>query len=981
MGNLINTIPVYKPQVTNNATPPAVQKPVHAIQKEFSQYQNFSYIPAEPLSPATTTPKGVKPHSPNGYLVKENIFQSAASTIKSYADYAKYFYKAAFKGEGTDYSVGKINDLAIRTGSLGIAAVLATSKLFPFAKGMEFVGLATWFASMAIWPRVIGAPIKMATGVDINQKYVDSYGRRKNFFEDPQYLAWDLYRHIDKKGNYNKEAPDYEKLDLIGDKLGIPRDIKNRREAIQDKMRQIAIQGNTLWMLTAGIMTPVLSSIAADSLQKPLQNTLENIRTKRSEQKASNLTQNINNLLMNNTNDISHVMKKLQITPDKAVVEEFETILGGESNRLSTESFKKLQDFISKRYFATGIQTAVSEEMKYAMDASEPIIHITENFKSDLQKLTANAIKEAVEMVPADKKNLIPKRFLDYKGLQPHEISAALQESGIKFGEEEIGLVKQDSVKNLLARKVIWTVNEEQNVDKSLIKVLRNIINKKADAYFEQVRYNKVDTDKMRKIFNFAETNLALKERIAEIEKATIMNISESSTAINWERVPQKYLQALGFNKAEMLEIAATDSHNAAKLVTRKFEEIAADSNKYGKVLNQMSKYAAKASSKEEKAVIEMIGTYENPGLLYKVKQLMTRVSSHNFSHTMTDNIEKQYAMNIRSVYQKLVNTIDSFTRPIKALDTFKNIDEIVNKILGANVEEFKNNLNNRPVYYSFVTPKPLGMSDNDFYAKEFERAQNGLKRYIKDIVLQKNDINNWTTKFESVIPGYKKGINHSKTMLWNIANEVNGPVSEETLKAILENCKNEGEKGLIRQFIEKANRNTERLKFHFMGTFNKIWPHANEGEILKGLVDSIFNKNDFSKVSEVEARLRDRVHDIGRIDVDRYMQVIYDYRDKFSKIKDYNREEAIKYVLSKLNYSVANKPLAERSGKNVTDFVIGAAENACSRNKWSKLAMGLLIGTSALTLLTIGFMGRKNYFNKDQYEPLNPTSPEGVTK
>ncbi len=83
---------------------------------------------------------------------------------------------------------------------MGIATVLATSKMFPFAKGMEFVGLATWFASMAIWPKVLGMPIKAIYGVDINQKYKDSDGRVKDVFEDNQYRPMDIYRYVDKKG-------------------------------------------------------------------------------------------------------------------------------------------------------------------------------------------------------------------------------------------------------------------------------------------------------------------------------------------------------------------------------------------------------------------------------------------------------------------------------------------------------------------------------------------------------------------------------------------------------------------------------------------------------------------------------------------------------------------------------------------------------------------------------------------------------------
>lgn len=167
------------------------------------------------MSPGTTAPKGARPLAASGTLVKENIFQSAGSTVSSYVNYFKYFYNAAFKGEGNDYKVGKINDLAIRAGSLGIAGVLATSKMFPFAKGMEFVGLGTWFAAMALWPRVLGVPIQMKTGVNINQRYIDSAQKRKMVYEDNQYRPMDLFRHVDLNGRPLKPEEYYKNMTMI----------------------------------------------------------------------------------------------------------------------------------------------------------------------------------------------------------------------------------------------------------------------------------------------------------------------------------------------------------------------------------------------------------------------------------------------------------------------------------------------------------------------------------------------------------------------------------------------------------------------------------------------------------------------------------------------------------------------------------------------------------------------------------------------
>ena len=108
-----------------------------------------------------------------------------------------------------------------------------------------------------------------------------------------------------------------------------------------------------------------------------------------------------------------------------------------------------------------------------------------------------------------------------------------------------------------------------------------------------------------------------------------------------------------------------------------------------------------------------------------------------------------------------------------------------------------------------------------------------------------------------------------------------------------------------------------------------------------------------------------------------------YDYIDYPNRHLDKDRflsflDEVASLGLKSILYAGEGEPLIH---KNITDFVISASENACARNKWSKLAIGLLVGTGALTLGTIALMGRKNYFNKDQYEPLNPKTPEGVTK
>ena len=424
MGNLIQSIPVYKPQqqqipagnpaVVQNTTLPSSNSPFQSIKNQFPQTQTYTYIPAKPLSDPHTTPKGVRPQPSKARLVHENFFQSIGSTVKSYGDYAKYFYNAAFKGEGKDYNVGKINDLSIRAGSLGIAAVLATSKMFPFAKGMEFVGLGTWFASMAIWPHILGAPIKALYGVNINKEYIDSEGRRKYVYEDNQYRPMDIYRYADVNGKpltpeeyYQKYDKEYIYLDKMGDKLGVPRDIKNRNEAIINRAAQVAVQGKTLWMLTAGVMTPVVSSIVADALQTPLKNKIEKTRYEKAEAKLQVLDSKLDNLLDSSQREIDEVMKALDIKINPKEQAAFDALFT-EDNVLSPAQFEKLQNYIDDKFFGSGFKTALETAMKNGADMTDSKIFVDKELKDTLVKISSDSVRELVAKIPAELKSKFP---------------------------------------------------------------------------------------------------------------------------------------------------------------------------------------------------------------------------------------------------------------------------------------------------------------------------------------------------------------------------------------------------------------------------------------------------------------------------------------------------------------------------------------------------------------------------------------------
>ena len=119
----------------------------------------------------------VKPLNYKGKLLPSRLF----ATPKEYAHDLKQdilsIGKAA-KGKANDYELGRINDVAMKLGSLGLASYLFIKNPLKLDKAMQFIGFGTFFGGMALWPKLaIQAPLRARTGVDIHQKYIDRYSR------------------------------------------------------------------------------------------------------------------------------------------------------------------------------------------------------------------------------------------------------------------------------------------------------------------------------------------------------------------------------------------------------------------------------------------------------------------------------------------------------------------------------------------------------------------------------------------------------------------------------------------------------------------------------------------------------------------------------------------------------------------------------------------------------------------------------------
>ena len=226
----------------------------------FKNEQVRPYLEAEG---AIKTNSRVKPLPPKGHLVSDNIVSGVKYFFKDIA-YDMKAIKDGVKGTANDHQLGRLNDVGLKLGGIGIATYLASKTPDPRVRLMEYIGLGTFLTAMSIYPKMaINTPAKFVHGFDVDKEYIDDQGRKKSVLQDANYVPYEMYITGDKK--YNKKD-----LDKIGDDMGIPRDIHNRHDLIKEQMRKIGTQNNTLWMLTAGFATPLMTALICNGIEKGL---------------------------------------------------------------------------------------------------------------------------------------------------------------------------------------------------------------------------------------------------------------------------------------------------------------------------------------------------------------------------------------------------------------------------------------------------------------------------------------------------------------------------------------------------------------------------------------------------------------------------------------------------------------------------------------------------------------------------------------
>ena len=611
------------------------------------------------------TTNNIKPSRPEGHLVDDSLGSKTKYFFKDIA-YDMKAMKDGWQGNANDHQSGHLNDVGLKLGGIGIATMLAARTTNPMARLMEYVGLGTFLASMEIFPKLfIYQPSKMVHGFDIGKQYIDEQGRKKSVFQDGNYIPFDMYQG---------DRPD-EDLDIIGDKMGIPRGIEDRHDLIKEQMRKIAVQNNTLWMLTAGLATPVMTALICCGLEKPLSVLVEKARNAKYNSritKALALTGNNMSLDAANIqpNNLSKKVEKI-----------LNTYKGKEIPQNEIDNLVKLMTSDLDSISSEAVTKDLTQILKNGK-AGEKSFAIADTFADDI-------IGHIESKLPARNKAVFERVFVP----TAPEVQGILDKAGAKESITEETLLKvKGEFKNLFNSKI-----QKESAD--VQKILKAQSNDVLESISKKIQENPskfVNEGNIDNVVNFAKIIGDFKEKQQLLDKCKSFKVEyapETGIAKSYNKFERTLLDVLGIKYKDLSLIRESDKY-AAELFDKKLTELAKDEAKYEKAVNKLTKVM-------EEMEINLNGNSKKDS---SMKDLITAIEN-NYNNTA------------------------------KRLDKLGGFKNTIDALVKEDVSTLSNSLSSRDDLFKFLdgtlVDKYKDLTNDKFWSEEF--GHNGRIQYTKD--------------------------------------------------------------------------------------------------------------------------------------------------------------------------------------------------------------------------------------------------------
>ena len=613
----------------------------------------------------------IRPLKPKGHLVNSTLFDVSVDMLKGVA-YDIKSLNNGLKGDSNDHQLGKINDLGMKLGGLAIAGLLFTQKKTPKTKWMEFIGFGSFFASMAVWPKIaFQLPARAVHGFNVQQKYEDSMGRKKSFFSDPQYLPWDLYS--------DKE------INKIGDRLGVDRDVPNRREFVQEKMKKIAIQNNTMWMLTAGFATPIMSALICNGVEKHLGEYLDKKQNKKAENLLTNLDKEAEKL------DFSEYDKALSSLLQSKKNAPLTPEMCEEIAKAMVPTMPKMEKYLAKdltKMFVSNETCHVIDDKSIEVLLSEMNKTLGYNYKLNADQLNT----------------FMPKKEEVIKLLQDNELfNTKLDEDAMDTAAFKINKLMKNKRTGTNYEKMsgVFSADSEEAFEKGLKLNPTNLLN---DSVIERLNG-----------FSKPIRELEKRARILDTYSHTkFAGAPETVHANQWNELTPKLLKILDLTPEE-IKRGKIDRLEVLDIIRNKFENITSDDKKFEQVMNdiagliksfgdkilpdEVNRYCEKTDKVYNKAAAELLslgfGETSNQLSGWKIRQneiqdVVNKLNNENRQDWDNDYIRNklsEWGMDSND-FNKAKDSLNKAINTIKDKKSSKEIENVFNDLKAFNMNE-----------------------------------------------------------------------------------------------------------------------------------------------------------------------------------------------------------------------------------------------------------------------------------------------------
>jgi hypothetical protein len=853
----------------------------------------------------------VKPLPGKGHLIHDTILTGPRYFIKDIG-YDIASVKNSYQGKVSDHQAGRLNDIGLKLGGVGIATYLASQTSNPKARIMEYVGLGAFLTAMDVYPKIaINKPAEWMHGHDIDKWYIDDQGRKKSVNQDSNYVPYDLYRG---------EA-EGEDLDEIGDKMGIPRDLKNRHEVIKEQMRKIAIQSNTLWMLTAGLATPAMTALACCGLENYVispalgkaRNVENNYKIETALASTKKMSLNLDEISGNSlSSDVESILKNY--TGKEIPKEEIDNIIEICTKDIDENAAKGIRQDLTKLF-----QTSAGK--KSVIIDPETVNAMVESAKNTITKSN----KEMFEPV------LVPTK---------QEIIDAIKRVSPSFNFEEnstIGVDELPKIKKELQEVIDIKLSGATNIPeeaRSYAKNRRNEILEQFSKSMKTQTSNKITEDGAKNIVNFA--------KILGDFKAN-QKILDGCKSFKFEFAPETVVaRAYGkFEKALLSELGVTyqeagkmrNSREYTKeVLDKRLSDLCKDDTRYKKTMEKIGKIISQTE-------VELNGSKEVDS---NIKDLIEAIEN-NYNNT-AKRLSKLDGF--ETTIQKLVNSdVSSLESDAGKINSKQKLFDFLDGIVKNKFEDFsytyQNDLNKlseseqariKELHkaYAEYNYKGLGSSKHQEISRIAERYQ-GVKNSFNRIL--------------HTLEVYKRTQNPAE-FIQNL-----GARDSELAEKLAQEA---------RKMLISANASDHHLKQNLVNNPQFYQDMMNSTYRIAETSENVVKSKGYVTDIAKEALEKENSLQKGNV-LDRYQYYISRFKNIVSNgTIDFTKREHHLDEATKKAYTQADKTrmsFFNLIGQTPIDMVQGAADRKYMTQRWVKLIGGITAAVFAGTILAqVGF-------------------------